>query len=223
MEFKQSHYDYSLFTQQKGSYLVVVLVYVDDLLVIENNLKLITHVRKDLHVRFKMKDLGELKYFLCIEFSRSEKGIQMCQRKCALELVSELSLSGGNPLSTSIASIEFDKAINKSANDDDNELEDKGRCQSIVGRLLYLTMTRPYIAFVVQVLSQFMHAPKQSHMSDAMRVIKYIKGTPSLGLFMLADADHKLTSYCDSNWGACVETRRSVTGYVIKFVEALIS
>nr|XP_016451745.1 PREDICTED: uncharacterized mitochondrial protein AtMg00810-like [Nicotiana tabacum] len=229
MGFKQSHYDYSLFTQQKGSDLVVILFYVDDLLVTGTNLKWIEQVRKDLQVSFKMKDLGELNYFLGIEFSRSEKGITMFQRKYALELVSKLGMSGGKPSTTllefnhKLTSIEFDKAVNKNVSDNDNELEDKGRYQRIVGRLLYLTMTRPDIAFVVQVLRQFMHAPKQSHMSVAMRIIMYIKGTPGLGLFMSAGGNMKLITYYDSDWGACVETRRSVTGYVIKFAEALIS
>ncbi|XP_070002145.1 uncharacterized mitochondrial protein AtMg00810-like [Nicotiana sylvestris] len=226
---EESHYDNSLFTQQMGSDLVVILVFVDNPLVTETNLKLIEQVRKDLQVRFKMKDLGELKYFLDIEFSRSENEIQMCQRKYALELVSELGMSGGKPVTTllefnhKITSIEFDKIVTKNCSDNDSEHEDKERYQRIVGRVLYLTMTRPDIAFVVQVLNQFMHDPKQSHISAAMRVIKYIMGTPGLGLFMPAGENMKLTAYCESDWGACVETRRSVTSYVIKFGEALIS
>nr|XP_016516161.1 PREDICTED: uncharacterized mitochondrial protein AtMg00810-like [Nicotiana tabacum] len=156
MGFKHSHYDYSLFIQQKESHQVVILVYVDDLLATGTNLKLIEQVRKDLQVRFKMKDLGELKYFLGIEFSRSEKEIQMCQRKYALELVSELGLLGGpvtSPLEFNhkLTSMEFDKVVTKNGSDNDNELEDKGKYQRIVGRRLYLTMTRPDIAFVVQV------------------------------------------------------------------------
>ncbi|XP_075099266.1 uncharacterized protein LOC142176097 [Nicotiana tabacum] len=71
MNFSQSHYDYSLFTKRIGVYLVVILLYVDDLLVTGSNLFLIQQVRKDLQEKFKMKDLGELKYFLGIEFSRS--------------------------------------------------------------------------------------------------------------------------------------------------------
>ncbi|XP_019251242.1 PREDICTED: uncharacterized protein LOC109230174 [Nicotiana attenuata] len=215
--------------RRKGSHLVVTLVYVDDLLITGTNLKLIEQVRKDLQVRFKMKDLGELKYFLGIEFSRSKKGIQMCQRNYALELVSELGLLGGKPVTTplefnhKLTSMEFNKVVTKNGSDNDNELEDKGKYQRIVGILLYLTMTRTDIAFVVQVLSQFMHAPKQSHMTAAKRVIRYIKGTPGLGLFMPAEGNMKLTACCDSDWGVCVETRRSVTGYVIKFGEALIS
>ncbi|XP_075111867.1 uncharacterized protein LOC142182005 [Nicotiana tabacum] len=65
----------------------------NDLLVTDNNLKLIEKDRKDLQTRIKIKDLRELKYFLDIKFSRSEKGVHMCQRKYALEMISETGLS----------------------------------------------------------------------------------------------------------------------------------
>ncbi|XP_019261000.1 PREDICTED: uncharacterized protein LOC109238958 [Nicotiana attenuata] len=83
-------------------------------------------------------------------------------------------------------------------------------------------MTRPNIAFVVQVLSQHMHAPKKSHTEAVVRVVKYVKGTVGLGLFMPAKGNKELVAYCDSDWGSCVETRKSITGYVVKFGEALI-
>ncbi|XP_055824356.1 uncharacterized mitochondrial protein AtMg00810-like [Solanum dulcamara] len=84
-------------------------------------------------------------------------------------------------------------------------------------------MTRPDIAFPVQVLSQYMHSPKQSHMESALRVVRYLKEAPSLGLLMSSKDTNTLTAYCDSDWGACLETRRSVTGYLVKFGGSLIS
>ncbi|XP_018622755.1 secreted RxLR effector protein 161-like [Nicotiana tabacum] len=67
-------------------------------------------------------------------------------------------------------------------------------------------MTRPDIAFVVQVLSQYMDAPKLSHMEAALRVVRHIKVALGLGLFMPAK-----------------ECKRSVNGYAVKFGGALIS
>ena len=87
MGFSQSHYDYSLFTKNIGKDLLVILVYVDDLLVTGSSLHHIQQIREEVQKRFKMKDLGELKYFLGIEFSRSKEGILMNQRKYALGLV----------------------------------------------------------------------------------------------------------------------------------------
>ncbi|XP_016496191.1 putative mitochondrial protein AtMg00240 [Nicotiana tabacum] len=151
----------------------------------------------------------------------------MCQRKYALELVSELGLAGGKPICTplefnhKLTSLEFDQEVNNNASKD-IILEDKGSYQRLIGRLLYLTMTRLDIAFVVQMLRQYMHAPKASHMDAARKVVKYIKSTPRLGLFMPTDSCKHLVAYYDSDWGVCVESRRSVTGYVVKFGGALI-
>nr|XP_016468766.1 PREDICTED: uncharacterized mitochondrial protein AtMg00810-like [Nicotiana tabacum] len=80
-----------------------------------------------------------------------------------------------------------------------------------------------YIAFVGQVLSQYMHAPKLSHMEAALRVVRFIKTALGLGLFMPAKTCKQLVASCDSDWGACVKTRRSLSGYAVKFGEALIS
>lgn len=76
-------------------------------------------------------------------------------------------------------------------------------------------MTKPNIAFAVQVLRQFMHAPKQSHLDNAVKVVKYIKRSPGLGSFMSAAGTQKLIAFDDSNWGACVDTGKPVTGYSV--------
>ncbi|KAL3342517.1 hypothetical protein AABB24_026514 [Solanum stoloniferum] len=137
-----------------------------------------------------MKDLGEIKFFLEIEFARSEEGYLISQHNYALELISKMGLSGAKPLYTpldpnvKLTSIEFDSHVQGSEiTVTDRPLEDIEKYQRLVGRLLYLTMTRVDISFVVQTLSQFMHASKQSHMEASLRVVMYIKSAPGLGLF----------------------------------------
>lgn len=157
--------------------------------------------------KFKMKDLGELKFFLCIEVSRSNNGIIMLKRY-ALELISESGLGGAKQVCTplelnyKLTSVKYDEHINNELVEDDNILADPAKYQRLIGRLLYLTMTRPDIAFSVQVLSQFMHCPKQPHMYVALRVVRYIKKAPDLRLLMPAGDTIELTTYCDSDWGA---------------------
>ncbi|XP_070008172.1 uncharacterized mitochondrial protein AtMg00810-like [Nicotiana sylvestris] len=102
-----------------------------------------------------MKELGELKYFLGIDFARSSQGILMHQRKYALELVSELSLDAAKPAATplevnvKLTTQEYDEHTGTTNNLDDALLPDNNSYQRILGKLLYLTLTRPDIAFSV--------------------------------------------------------------------------
>ncbi|XP_070003515.1 uncharacterized mitochondrial protein AtMg00810-like [Nicotiana sylvestris] len=128
-----------------------------------------------------MKDLGDLKYFLGIEFARSKQGILMHQRKYALKLISEVGLSAAKPVVTpldtniKLTTKEFDDHCNKTKNSGSEQLADQKAYQRLVGKLLYLTMTRPNISFSVQTLSQFLQQPKRSHMEATLRVVSYIK------------------------------------------------
>lgn len=198
----------------------------DNLLITGSNPQLMKEVQHTLHSNFKVKDLGELRYFLGIEVLRSAKGILLNQRKYYLELLSEAGLGGAKPALTPLESnahlttVEFDNHVGHT---DDAELEDITGYQRLIGRLIYLTITRPYICFVVQLLSQFMQRPKQSHHEAALRVLRYLKGSPDLGLFFPQGSTSILTVYCDSDCAACPNTRRSVSGYVVKLGELLIS
>jgi len=85
----------------------------------------------------------------------------------------------------------------------------------LVGKLLYLTITRPDISFAVQVLSQFMHEPSEDHLAAAKHILRYLKGTPDQGVLLANFSDFNLTGYCDSDWGSCCDSRKSTTGFCI--------
>ena len=90
--FTQSAHDYSLFTLKRDEGLVIILVYVDDLLITGNNEQMITKAKANLHHQLKLKDIGELKYFLGIEVLRSSKGVILNQRKYIVEFQMQGSL-----------------------------------------------------------------------------------------------------------------------------------
>lgn len=217
--FVHSNHDYSLFTLRRHEWIVIILVYVDDLLITGSNEELITEAKGVLHRKFKLKDLGELKYFLGIEVLRSKAGIILNQKKYILELISNMGLSRSRtaitPLEPNLrlTTVEYDYATGATW---DELLQD-------VGKLMYVTVTRPDLCYIVQTLSQFMQKPKKSHWESAIRVIRYLKNTPGQGDWLRADSTQELTCWYDSDWAACPNTKRSVTGYVIKFGESLIS
>lgn len=92
---------------------------------------------------------------------------------------------------------------------------DFGEYHRLVGRLLYLKMTRSNISFVVQTLSEYIHSPKHSHLEATGRVVRYTKSAPGQELLLHSTGNDSLTTYCDADWGICVQKKRSVTRYLL--------
>ena len=215
--YQQSKADYSLFTKARGTSFTAILIYVDDILLTGNDPQEAEQLKGFLLNHFRIKDLGNLRYFLGIEFSRSRKGIFMSQRKYALDILQDSGLTGARPA-------QFLMEQNLKLTTTDGELlNDATKYRRLVGRLIYLTVTRPDIVYFVQTLSQFMHEPRKPHWDAALRVLRYIKGTPGQGLLFSSNNSLALKAYCDSDWAGCLTTRRSVTGYCIFLGDSLIS
>ncbi|XP_042946076.1 uncharacterized mitochondrial protein AtMg00810-like [Carya illinoinensis] len=89
--------DYSLFTKVTTSSFLALLVYVDDVIVASNDIQAVQDIKNVLHAEFKIKDLGELKYFLGLEVARTSKGISVCQRHYALEVLTDSGFIGCKP------------------------------------------------------------------------------------------------------------------------------
>ena len=90
---------------------------------------------------------------------------------------------------------------------------DKDRYQRLVGKLIYLSHTRPDIAFAVSVVSQHMHSPKEAHLEASYRILRYLKGSPGKGLFFKKSEKRQIEVFTDADWAGSIEDRRSTTGY----------
>ncbi|KAL2940785.1 Retrovirus-related Pol polyprotein from transposon TNT 1-94 [Bienertia sinuspersici] len=215
--FHQSHADHTLFTLRTGDDILSVLVYVDDILVAGNNPTRCASFKRYLDNCFQLKDMGPLKYFLGIECARSTNGMFLSQRKYTLDILRDAGLLGSKPVDTPLPQ-------NHGLAADSGPLYAcPEQYRRIVGRLIYLTITRPDISYAVHILSQFMHAPRQAHFDASQRVLRYLKSHPGQGLFLRADSDLQLYAYCDADWASCPLTRRSVTGYFVMLGSSPIS
>ncbi|KAL9227769.1 hypothetical protein vseg_003420 [Gypsophila vaccaria] len=207
--FSYSPSDHSLFIYRKGDIVINILIYVDDLVIAGNDGEAINTFKAYLNKCFRMKDLGKLKYFLGLEVARNSTGIFLCQRKYTLDLLSETGLLGSKP-----ATVPMDEKHNLESSLTPL-FSDPTQYRRLVGKLIYLTLTRPEISYVVHLLSWFMKAPSQSHWDAVLRVLRYVKGQPGQGILLRANASLELEAYCDADWGGSTTTRRSLTAYYI--------
>ncbi|GJU27518.1 retrovirus-related pol polyprotein from transposon TNT 1-94 [Tanacetum coccineum] len=178
---------------------------------------LIQDIKDKLHQAFSIKDLGALHYYLGIEFLKNTNGIVMTQRKYALDLIEYANLQNEKPAKTPL-----DLRI-KLTYTEGEPLQDPSYYRTLVGKLIYLTISRPDLAFVAHLLSQFTQNPHTSHLQALHRVIRYIKLSPGQGLFLPRHNPAILHAYCDSDWANCPNSRRSITGFGIFLGNTLIS
>ncbi|RVX07328.1 Retrovirus-related Pol polyprotein from transposon RE1 [Vitis vinifera] len=105
------------------------------------------------------------------------------------------------------------KGIKKLGIEKESTPVDRGRYQRLVGRLIYLSHTRPDIGFAVSAVSQFMHSPTEEHMEAVYRILRYLKMTPGKGLFFRKTENRDTEVYSDADWAGNIIDRRSTSGY----------
>lgn len=217
LEFVQFLSDYSLFTLTKASSITLVLVYVDDLLLAGNDIEEIKQLKLMLSNTFNMKDLGDVHYFLGLEISRASFGFFVSQKKYTVDLLAEFEMNNTSPLK-----LPMDIHLRLKA-DTGTFLKDPHPYQRLLGKMIYLTITRPDICFSVNVLTQFMQHPTTTHMEAALKLLRYVKNNPGQGILLASKSAAVLKGYCDSDWATCPMSRRSTTGYCVLLGQSPVS
>ncbi|KAL2235899.1 UNVERIFIED_CONTAM: Retrovirus-related Pol polyprotein from transposon RE2 [Sesamum indicum] len=170
-----------------------------------------------LHSLFTIKDLDFAKYFLGLELARSSHELIISQQKYLADILADTHLLAAKPTSTPLPpGLHLTDATG-------SLLPDPSAYRRLVGRLLYLGFTRPDISFAVQQLSQFLQHPMSSHWDTALYVLRYLKGSSSLGLFFPSTNSLQPMVYTDVSWVSCPDSCRSVIGYCIFLGPSLVS
>ena len=170
-----------------------------------------------MHSKFTIKDLGLVRYFLGLEVLRSAHGTLLNQRKYVSDLLVDHNLQDCKS-----APFPLPRGLQLSI-DQGELLDDPEKYRRVVGRLLYLKMSRLDISYAVQHLSQFMNEPREPHYKAVLHVLRYLKGTVNMGLFFPVENFAALTAFCDVDWGNCLFSGRSLTGFCVFFGHSLIS
>ena len=215
--YKQSNADYSLFTAVTSSTITLILIYIDDLLIAGNSMANINSLKSVLSKSFHMKDLGNLHYFLGLEIDRSTSGFFVSQRKYILDLLKDYNMLHAKPLKLPLdihLKLTPDKGV---------PLESPQAYQRLLGRLIYLTITRPDITFAVHTLAQYMQHPTNVHMQAAKRLLRYLVTNPDQGILLASSSAAQITAYCDSDWASCQSSRRSTSGFCVLLGDSPIS
>lgn len=197
--------------------MTLVLIYVDDLLITGNSTASISELKKFLASNFHMKDLGPVTYFLGLEIDRSSNGFFISQKKYVLDLLQEFGMMQATPLK-----LPMETHIKRTP-DKGDLLPDPTQYQKLLGKLIYLTITRPDLSFPVHNLAQFMQKPTTVHMQAAKRVLRYLLNNPGQGILLASNSAAQLTAYCDIDWASCPTSRKSTTGYCVLFGSSPIS
>jgi hypothetical protein len=188
--FSSSKHDPALFVHVSPKSCTLLLLYVDDMLITGDNSEHISHVKQHLSKEFQMSDLGQLSYFLGIEVQQTQKGFYLSQSKYIQDLLDRSGLTDTRTVATPM-----DIHL-KLRPKDGTPLADPTRYRHIVGSLVYLTITRPYIAHAVHMLSQFV-------------------STPTSVRYGHLDSPLQLHVYSDATWASDPVDRCSTTGYCI--------
>ncbi|GKB95619.1 hypothetical protein Tco_0981756 [Tanacetum coccineum] len=115
--------------------------------------------------------------------------------------------------------------VEKSKLDEDTQgkVVDPTHYHGMVGTLMYLTASRPYLTFVVCMCAWYQAKPIEKHLHAVKRIFKYLRGTVNRGLWYLKDSSISLTSYADDDHAGCQDTRRSTSGFMQLLGERLVS
>ncbi|KAI4300129.1 hypothetical protein L6164_033541 [Bauhinia variegata] len=192
--FVNSIADASLFIFKSGLDVIYLLVYVDDIIITGSPQQQVLQVIQQLTTRFSLKDLGNLSYFLGVEVDPHPQGLFLSQRKYILDILSRAQMAESNTVSTPMCAT---TTLTKYSGEG---LVSPTKYRTLIGSLQYLSFTQPDVAFTVNRLSQFMHAPIIAHWNAIKRLLKYLAGTMHHGIVVHKSSPFILHGYSDANW-----------------------
>jgi hypothetical protein len=204
--FKIGRVDTTLFTKDVNGDLFICQIYVDDIIFGSTN-DLLSHEFATMMSReFEMSMIGELTFFLRFQVKQMKEGTFIYQEKYTKDILKKFKMDECKPIKTPMATnghLDLDV---------DGKPVDQSLYRSMIGSLFYLTVSRPDIMFSVCLCARFQANPTESHLSAVNRILRYLKHTPSIGLWYPKGASLDLLGYSDSDFAGSRVDRKSTSG-----------
>ncbi len=223
LDFTRSETDQCVF-YKLGDNPIIVTVSTDDMTLTARYLATINQLKRDLRLRYEIKDLDEIEWLLGVEIKRDRKArtIALSQRAYIESIITEFNLTDAAPLSIPAepGTILGPHQSPKTAAERE-EMANVPYARGVGKLMYYYVATGPQIGFIVRILAQFMANPGRAHWEALKRVIRYLKGVKDHWL-ILGTSDDGLEGYTDADFASQVD-RHSISGYVFRYRGGAVS
>ena len=204
--FKIGRVDTTLFTRIINEELFVCQIYVDDIIFGSTNPTLCKEFGEMMAREFEMSMIDEINFFFGFQIKQLKEGTFIHQEKYTKDILKKFKMDDCKPIKTPMPTnghLDLDEG---------GKSVDQTLYRSMIGSLLYLTASRLDIMFSVFMCAHFQANPKESHISAVKRILRYLKHTPSIGLWYPKGASFTLLGYSDSDFARCRVDRKSTSG-----------
>ena len=195
---------------------VILCLYVDDILIIGSNDKIIKSTKDMLNSRFDMKDMGLADVILGIKILRTTEGLVLSQSHYVDKILEKFT-KGDTALART--PIDTSQHLSKNRGESISQIE----YSRVIGSLMYLmSCTRPDLAYAVSKLSRYTSNPGVEHWKGITRVLRYLRYTREYGLHYTR-YPAVIEGYSDASWISDIKDSKSTSGYVFTLAGAAIS
>jgi transposase InsO family protein len=221
--FQSSRADPCLYTFSHKGIFIMLTVHVDDQLIASNNRPALDAFKKRLNDKFECKDQGPVNYFLGFNVirDRNSRVLSISHEHYLESLLRRFNMHDCHPTKTVLPTTFKPEPATDAEHEEAKHME----YPQIVGSIMYAaTISRPDLAYPANLLARFISKWSMAHYKAAKHLLRYIRGTTDLCLTYDTDAGKRIAlGYADADWGGCLNTRRSTTGYVFKTFGGIVA
>ncbi|GJR35441.1 retrovirus-related pol polyprotein from transposon TNT 1-94 [Tanacetum coccineum] len=203
--FTKGIVDPTLFTRRHGDDILLVQVYVDDIIFRSTKPVFAKRFEKLMKDSFEMSMIDEMKFFLGLQVHQSPRGIFISQSQYTLDILKKHGMEKCDTVSTPMATNKLDTDLQGTPTD-------QTKYHSMIGGLMYLTASRPDIAFATFVCAHYQARPTEKHLKKVKRIFRYHRQSINTCLWYSKDYGFELIAYVDADHAGCNDNCKSTSG-----------